>query len=306
MTSKMASLSKLATKAPVFEHIMVEPSESFLWRCDDYPWERNVWNYHPEYEIHLIRNASGVALVGDHIGHFGPGHLTVVGSGLPHDWVTLVAPGTRILQRDVVLQFDPDRIRNAAAVLSELAQVEPFLKRGLRGLSFRGETQRVAAAMIEEMGPMSALARLSHFLRLLHLLSVSEDYEILSSETFTPNLDVSVLATTQRALGFIHQNFNREIALGDVAAIVGMSETAFSRFFKKNTGNTFSDHVTILRVAEACKLLSDTTTAITDICFEVGYSNISNFNRKFKERRGMTPSRYRDLARRRTRSRMAG
>ncbi|MGC2083292.1 MAG: AraC family transcriptional regulator [Bradyrhizobium sp.] len=303
--TKLASLSKLATKTPVFEHIMVEPSESFLWRCDDYPWERNVWNYHPEYEIHLIRNASGVALVGDHIGHFGPGHLTVVGSGLPHDWVTVVTPGTRILQRDIVLQFDPERIRSAASVLPELSQVEAFLKRGLRGLSFHGETQRTAAAMLEEMGRMSALARLSHFLRLLHLLSVSEDYEVLSSETFTPNLDLSALATIQRALGFIHQNFNRDIALGDVASMFDMSETAFSRFFKKNTGNTFSDHVTILRVAEACKLLSDTTTAITDICFEVGYSNISNFNRKFKERRGMTPSRYRDLARRRTRSRLA-
>jgi AraC-like DNA-binding protein len=303
MTSK---LSRLATKPPVFEHIMVEPSESFLWRCDDYPWERNVWNYHPEYEIHLVRNASGVALVGDHIGHFGPGHLTVVGSGLPHDWVTMVTPGTRILQRDIVVQFDPGRIRTAASTLPELAQIEPFLKRGLRGLSFHGETQRLAATMLEEMGRMSALARLSHFLRLLHLLSASEDYEVLSSEAFTPNLDISALATIQSALGFIHQNFNRDISLGDVADIVNMSETAFSRFFKKNTGNNFSEHVTILRVAEACKLLSDTTKAITDICFEVGYSNISNFNRKFKERRGMTPSRYRELARRRTPSRMAG
>jgi AraC-like DNA-binding protein len=303
MTSK---LSRLATKPPVFEHIMVEPSESFLWRCDDYPWERNVWNYHPEYEIHLVRNASGVALVGDHIGHFGPGHLTVVGSGLPHDWVTMVTPGTRILQRDIVVQFDPGRIRTAASTLPELAQIEPFLKRGLRGLSFHGETQRLAATMLEEMGRMSALARLSHFLRLLHLLSASEDYEVLSSEAFTPNLDISALATIQSALGFIHQNFNRDISLSDVADIVNMSETAFSRFFKKNTGNNFSEHVTILRVAEACKLLSDTTKAITDICFEVGYSNISNFNRKFKERRGMTPSRYRELARRRTPSRMAG
>jgi AraC-like DNA-binding protein len=303
MTSK---LSRLATKPPVFEHIMVEPSESFLWRCDDYPWERNVWNYHPEYEIHLVRNASGVALVGDHIGHFGPGHLTVVGSGLPHDWVTMVTPGTRILQRDIVVQFDPGRIRTAASTLPELAQIEPFLKRGLRGLSFQGETQRLAATMLEEMGRMSALARLSHFLRLLHLLSASEDYEVLSSEAFTPNLDISALATIQSALGFIYQNFNRDISLSDVADIVNMSETAFSRFFKKNTGNNFSEHVTILRVAEACKLLSDTTKAITDICFEVGYSNISNFNRKFKERRGMTPSRYRELARRRSPSRMAG
>ncbi len=60
-----------------------------------HPWARNVWNFHPECEIHLIRNASGVALVGDHIGEFGPGYLAVVGSNLPHDWVTPVGPGER-------------------------------------------------------------------------------------------------------------------------------------------------------------------------------------------------------------------
>ncbi|TIW73580.1 MAG: AraC family transcriptional regulator, partial [Mesorhizobium sp.] len=70
---------------PSFEHIVTEASDSFLWRLDDYPWERNVWNFHPEYEIHLLRKSSGVALVGDHIGEFGPGYLAIVGGGLPHD-----------------------------------------------------------------------------------------------------------------------------------------------------------------------------------------------------------------------------
>ena len=73
---------------PVFERVVTGHDETFLWRCDDYPWERNVWNVHPEVEIHLVRHASGVALIGDHIGAFEPGHLAMVGGGLPHDWVT--------------------------------------------------------------------------------------------------------------------------------------------------------------------------------------------------------------------------
>ena len=81
----MTGNDALAAKAtaPHFEHIVTAATESFLWRLDDYPWARNVWNFHPECEIHLIRNASGVALVGDHIGEFGPGYLAVVGSNLP-------------------------------------------------------------------------------------------------------------------------------------------------------------------------------------------------------------------------------
>ena len=50
--------SALPAKRPVFEQIVTGEKESFLWRCDDYPWERNVWNVHPEYELHLVRNAS--------------------------------------------------------------------------------------------------------------------------------------------------------------------------------------------------------------------------------------------------------
>ena len=106
--------STIPRTAPAFEHIVTEASDSFLWRLDDYPWERNVWNFHPEYEIHLLRKSSGVVLVGDHIGEFGPGYLTIVGGGLPHDWVTAVQPGELIEGRDIVLQFDAQRLRGSA------------------------------------------------------------------------------------------------------------------------------------------------------------------------------------------------
>ncbi|MBE0579539.1 hypothetical protein [Devosia sp.] len=92
----MSTAAPKPSDVPRFERIVTREDESFLWRRDDYPWERNVWNYHPEVEIHLINNASGIAFVGDYIGEFGPGHLTIVGGGLPHDWVTTLNPGQRI------------------------------------------------------------------------------------------------------------------------------------------------------------------------------------------------------------------
>ncbi|MCY1238593.1 HTH-type transcriptional activator RhaR [compost metagenome] len=82
-----------------------------------------------------------------------------------------------------------------------------------------------------------------------------------------------------------------------------MSDTAFSRFFKKNTGNSFTDHVNKLRIWQACKLLAESDMPITDICFEVGYLNISNFNRTFLRHHRMTPSAYRRLTGQRRTSR---
>jgi AraC-like DNA-binding protein len=77
------------------------------------------------------------------------------------------------------------------------------------------------------------------------------------------------------------------------AGILGMSESTFSRHFKKMTGNNFVDCVRKIRIARACTLLESEALSITDICFECGFQNISNFNRNFRHEKGMTPREYR-------------
>lgn len=293
------------TGTPVFERVVTGHDETFLWRCDDYPWERNVWNVHPEVEIHLVRHASGVALIGDHIGAFEPGHLAMVGGGLPHDWVTPTQGGEVIPGRDIVVQFLPERIHRAAAVLPEMAGIERLLADSARGLSFHGETRRRGAELMEAMGAAEGLDRLALFLRLLATLAGGNEHQALSSESFAPSTDDRSLDSSAAAFAFILDNFRRDIRLGDLAEHLGMSEWACSRFFKKNSGNSFTDYVAQLRVGHACKLLSETDMPVTDICYEIGYGNVSNFNRVFRLQRGLTPSSYRRLARNRRLSRAA-
>ena len=287
---------RVAATPPVFEHVVTEASDTFLWRHDDYPCERNGWNIHPEHEIHLVTNAAGVALVGDHIGRFEPGHLSIVGGSLPHDWVTDLGPGEVIRGRDVVLQFDADRVGRAGAAFPELLEVVPFLDRAQRGLAFHGGTRLSGAGLLKRIGPARGVERLSLFVQLLQVLSRSTEYSCLSSERFTPVADPAALDLIQRILGHMLDNFTADIRIGDLARMAGMNESTFSRFFKRNTGNTFTDHVTKLRVSRACNLLAHSSLPVTSICYEVGYSNISNFNRNFRRQRGSTPSAYRRLA----------
>ncbi len=285
----------MAGNLPTYEHIVTDVNETFLWRMDDYPWERNVWNFHPEIEIHLLRKSSGMAFVGDHIGEFDAGYLTVVGPNLPHDWVTATEPGEVIHGRDVVIQFDPDRLRTIGQAVPEFNQLEAFFRRSERGLVYKGATRKAGAEMVEKMGGLKGFPRLSLFLELLSLLSSSEEYDVLSSPEFAPKLDAESLDLLQRSLIYIFEHLATDIHIGALAELSGMSESAFSRFFKKNTGNSFTDHVNKLRIWQACKLLSETDMPITDICFEVGYLNISNFNRTFLRQHKMTPSSYRRL-----------
>jgi AraC-like DNA-binding protein len=290
-----AKSASLAGNPPNYEHIIIDANETFLWRVDDYPWERNVWNYHPEIEIHLLRESSGMAFVGDHIGEFHPGYLTVVGPNLPHDWVTATEPGEIIRGRDVVIQFDPKRVLSSSATLPEIAQLNGFFARSERGLVFHGKTRTAATEIIEAMEAAKGLSRLMLFFQLLHVLSSSTEVDILSSPEFARKHDVETFDVLQRSLIYIFERLATDIHLSEVAELTGMSESAFSRFFKKNTGNSFTDHVNKLRIWQACKLLSETDMPITDICFEVGYLNISNFNRTFLRQHRMTPSAYRKL-----------
>ena len=280
-------------------------AEAFFWSHDDYPCEVSAWNLHADHEIHLVTNASGVALVGDHIGRFEPGYVCIVGGGLPHDWVAEIASGEIIPKRDVVLQFSAERVRAAAALLPELAELDHFLSLSLRGLEFHGETRHRAAALMLRIGEATGSARLALFIELLAQLSRSKDYVVLSSSDFVPNVDADTIAMIDRVQSYIFERLKREIHMREVADLVGMGESAFSRFFKRNSGNSFTDYVTRLRISQACGLLADSRIPITDICFDVGYTNISNFNRLFRKVRGVTPSDYRRLAGQRTFSKVA-
>lgn len=287
---------KRVNRAPVYEPIVPPPSESFVWRCDDYPLPWTVWNTHPECEVHLIRNASGTCYVGDYIGPFNAGDLYLVGRNLPHDWVTPLPPGNVIERRDVVIQFDQDRLLGAAEVLPEFGRVTRLLQRAQRGLSFQGQARRDGVALAEAIGEAAGLDRLSLFIQLLQILGTTRDYRVLSSEGFTTNLDAKANRILREVLQYIASHLDGEIRVSDMAEMAGMTESSFSRFFKRITGNTFTRHVSELRTGKACELLANTNKTVTEICHEVGYYNISNFNRAFRDLRGMTPRRYRHLS----------
>ena len=286
----------------VFEHVAIEPDRSFLWRLDDYPWARSVWNYHPEVEIHLIRHSSGLAYVGDHIGEFHAGHLVIVGPNLPHSFTTPGLGGRVIKGREIVVQFEPERLLAGAAGFPELAQVGPLLRRAARGLEFAGEAARTGWDLLERMGGASPLEAFALLLDLLARMAVTAECRPLASQRFADDFrpgTTADLARLSRALDYMEARYADRITLPEVARAVGLSESAFSRFFRAQTGNGFSEHVASLRIWAARRLLADEARMITDICFEAGFNNISNFNRAFLRSTGMTPSRYRQAIRQR-------
>jgi AraC-like DNA-binding protein/mannose-6-phosphate isomerase-like protein (cupin superfamily) len=277
------------------EVIPADPQHSVRWTEHDYPSPLARWNYHPEYEIHLIRKGTGKFIVGDHIGTFEAGHVSLVGSGLPHDWVSDLEAGEVLERRDAVVQFDGKWVRQAAATVPELAEVEPLLEQSARGIEFLGNSARSAAAAMEAMGFSTGLERLHHMFQLFAILSRAPEGErrYLAEEWFRPQLDGQAAAVVDIVLEYVFSNHAGSVKMSEAAALVGMSEPTFSKYFKRATGQNFSDLVRKLRLAHARRLLERTDKAISEICFEVGFSNLSNFNRHFRNDAGETPRHYR-------------
>jgi AraC-like DNA-binding protein len=288
-------MSTAPKRSPDLERIVMDPTESFHWNAHDFPCDIARWNYHPECEVHLVRRSEGTAFVGDYIGPFQPGNLMLVGPNLPHHWESDRRPGEVVHLRDVALHFDPGLIHRAAQAFPEMAEVEPLMKDAERGLQFHGEAARRGAPLLERIGVESGVQRLLRFVDLLHLLAHSSDRESLASVGYLPNLDREAPPVVQKIMQYILANIDGQVRMAEAARLTGMSEPTFCRFFKRNTGNNFVGYVRKLRIGAACKLLVESSLPITDICYEVGYQNVSNFNRHFRTEKGVTPSRYRQL-----------
>lgn len=255
------------------------------------------WHCHDEYELHLITASTGKCFVGDWIGNFEPGQFVMTGPRLPHNWISTDAPDCGIPERDLVIQFPPMPVETALQQLPDASQLSQLLERSKRGIEFFDFSAKAQTywRRIEAGRP---LMRLGIFLELLDELVHSDNYRLLSGTQIQgggrgSENDAQINFVISRIL----ENYADEFCVADLAEELGQSESHFSRFFKQATGNTFTDFLTRVRITHACQLLMETDRQITLICYETGFNNISNFNRRFHDIKGVTPSAFRQKMR---------
>ena len=280
---------------PDLEVVQIGRSESFKAWAHGYPYHTVRWHFHPEYEIHHVVATQGHYFVGDFIGNFEPGNLVLTGPNLPHNWVSHLAEGESVPLRGRVLQFTEEFIGDAMALLPELAACEGLLETSRRGALFSPATAEAAAPMLAELVTAQGIRRIEVFIGLLGLLQRAE-VTTLTSTNYLPDPSGFMSTGINEALAYINANLTEPFSESDLAAIAGLSASAFSRSFRRHTGQALVKYVNRLRINLACQLLMGRDEMkITDVCFSSGFNNISNFNRQFQAQKGMTPSRFREL-----------
>ena len=298
-------MSTHRVRGPEFEHdvgrtpnLGYEPQGSYgCVRCLEhgYPNPLVRWHHHEEYELHLIVATRGKVFVGDYIGHFEPGHLVLTGPRLPHNWISTDVPPGGVALRDQVLQFPDAPLRQAATLIPELADVLPLLERARHGIEFFGLSE-LARERWSRIKQTHGLQRFAEFTELLGELVRCADYRQLSTVQLQSFEDDASLARISGIVDHITEHSDTQFSMAEMCQRVGMTESSFSRFFRRATGNNFTDFVNRVRINRACQLLMESDRYISNVCYDVGFNNVANFNRRFLQIKGMTPKEFRRQA----------
>ncbi|MCK0122753.1 MAG: AraC family transcriptional regulator [Yoonia sp.] len=255
------------------------------------------WHAHEEYELHLVVATRGKAFVGDYIGDFEAGDLFLTGPNLPHNWITDKVWTEPVATRDMLVQFSHESFEKLAEGFPEFGEVRKMLTLAQSGVQFEGFNPTFARGHMESIRNNEGPERILAFIRFLVRLNEHAEKKVLSVSKLVQVQGGSKHARIGAVVDHIVANFKDDFSVGDAAEMAGMTQATFARNFTSVTGHKFVEFLTSVRVGQACSMLYASDATISDISFDAGFRNLANFNRHFLKMKGMTPSEYRDTAR---------
>ena len=268
--------------------------EAFRVQIDELPHFYDKLHQHHEVQLMWIEASEGVLIAGDYVGRFKPGDLYILGSGQPHVFRndSIESTNQRTEARSLSIYFDESYLGNHFWQLEEMEAIKNLITKAARGFNIQGETRERAKEIISRMVREADTARIIYFLVLLELLSNSSELTPLSVTAPQESYNQNEGKRMNDILQFTFEQSHRKIYIEEVAQIANLSTEAFCRYFKTRTGKTYTHFLNEVRVSNACKMLIDKEVNIQEVCYNSGFSNLSNFNRTFKKIAGKPPTKY--------------
>lgn len=251
-------------------------------------------HYHPEYQITLIERGEGIFFGGAGMVKFRPGDIFFIGHNTPH----LIKSSKEYYRQDspgisaVSLFFSHNSFGEGFFEIPEMASVKDLLIAAGRVIKINSSENTGLTGRIYRMQEVSAQSLVILLLQILDSLLIAEK-EFLNSEIHEYELKEARFDQLNKVLNYTFSKASENITIDEVAREASLSRSQFSRYFKERTGKTYINFLNELRIENACSQLMDSKNTIEQICYDVGFQNISNFNRQFRKSKNMTPSEYR-------------
>jgi AraC-like DNA-binding protein len=282
----------------VSEEQVSHPDRAFRFLHFEIDAFRGERHRHRQLELTWIEAGVGLRFVGDDASPFAAGDLVLLGSNVAHSWVSSKRRGSAPPAAATVIQFAPELL--SLPQLPELARLGPLAARARHGLAIVGRSHDLILEVLVRMRTASAITRLAAWIEILGLLDAHErDFRTLASSPLRgPPLPATDRPETRRidqTLDWIQRHLARELAVTEAARIAHVTPAAFSRFFRREVGKTFTRYVNDVRCSEACLKLRLTDRPVAAVARECGFATLSHFNRQFRLRHGMTPREFRAI-----------
>lgn len=256
-----------------------------------------IWHAHSEYQLFIVLSGKGTRFIGNTVQSFQEGDLTFLGPGMPHLWRNDSAYFTKkgkLRTHGLVIYLRSEFI----AGLIEKEEMQPmkdFFSKAKCGIEYYGDAIHQIGAKMKEVVAAQAVESFIQLLQLLNMMSQHKSYKLLHNAEYTYRLKESETRRINVVYNYAAQHFQNRISLKEVATLLNMTPTSFSRYFRMKTSKSFSEFISELRIRHACKLLiEEDDKNVNQISYECGFNTLSNFNRQFRLYMRMTPKNYRE------------
>jgi len=277
---------------PIFEKIDVSKDEgihAFIFEGEyfDMP-----LHFHPEYELTLILESSGIRYVGNNISDFESGDLVLLGGNLPHCWKNEKDHLGTV--KSLVVQWE----KNILHDLSLFKPIEDLLIESERGLKLNHDIHKEEILLMHQLIKVKGIRRYLVFIELLHALALKKEYIPIAGDSYSYDLSTTTTTRLEKVQSYVHEHFHEKIKLKEVASYLHMNEQAFSRFFSKKMRKPFFLFLNEYRVNRASRLIFETDLQMGEIAFQCGYESLPFFYKQFKKFKGYSPLEFRKMYKR--------
>ena len=249
----------------------------------------NKLHQHQEIQISYVVNGEGNCIIGDYVGEFKDGDIFIIGENVPHVFNNDPSDqGVHVIS----LFFTQSSFGQHFFDFPEFKRFNAIFQRASLGIKIKTKSDQLVVLFLK-ITLKSKFEKFIDFMNILQLIS-KEKFETLSSEIHNKSYGEEEGKRMRDIFEFTLSKYHQNITLDQVAEIANMTPNAFCRYFKQRTNKTYISFLIDIRTENACKLLAKKSDlSISEISYQCGFNNLTNFNRKFKSIKGMTPSEFR-------------
>lgn len=247
-------------------------------------------NSHSTWELDYIINGSGTRSIGNLSELIAEKEIILIPPGIPHIWTFKEQVGDENCEvSNLSVFFKSSLLENISGLFPEMTESVNRLLSYHDAISFLDDDHDKIERLLLSMQGSTPEERFPKMIELIIVLSNSIKHRFVGSGKDQSTTEKKF----EKIRVFLKCNYNRAITLNEIADYMDMNKSSLCTFMRKHTGMTITEYLNEIRLSVAGEYLLNIDETISSIAYNVGFSDITYFNRLFRRKYGLTPSQYR-------------